>query len=186
MVDRIIDACEQVLIADGYAATSTNRIAERAEISKGSLYQYFPDKDAVILAVLARLADKLTAEAVSRLTAALDLPPWPMLELAVTTMLELEHAHRELLRIVVEETPRLHGFNKLQEVSDALVLVGCQYAEVHRNEFRAELDVPATMWLVVETALRVSFQYVLHPKPPMPQQQFSTALVEMLARHCLA
>jgi hypothetical protein len=81
--------------------------------------------------------------------------------------------------------PRLHGFDKPQELTDALVAVGCQYAQTHQSEFRPDLDLPATMWLVVETALRVSFQYVLQPKPPMPQQQFRAALVDMLARFCL-
>lgn len=185
MVDRIIDACEQVLIGDGYAAASTNRIAERAGISKGSLYQYFPDKDAVILAVLVRLSDNAAADALPLLTNAFDLPPRQMLELAVTTMLQIEQTHLELLRIIVEETPRLHGFDKQQELTDALVAVGCQYAQAHQSEFRADLDLPATMWLVVETALRVSFQYVLQPKPRMPQQQFRAALVDMLARYCL-
>jgi AcrR family transcriptional regulator len=46
------EAAAQVLLAEGYARTTTNRIAERAGVSIGSLYQYFENKDAVLVAVL--------------------------------------------------------------------------------------------------------------------------------------
>ena len=44
----------------GYAAGTTNRIAERARVSIGSLYQYFPNKDAVLAALLVRHIDRGT------------------------------------------------------------------------------------------------------------------------------
>ncbi len=47
MVDRILDAGQEMLIAHGYDGASTNRIATAAGISPGSLYQYFPNKDAI-------------------------------------------------------------------------------------------------------------------------------------------
>lgn len=48
---RILDAAARVVATHGYAAGTTNRIAEEAGVSIGSLYQYYPNKDA-ILAVL--------------------------------------------------------------------------------------------------------------------------------------
>jgi AcrR family transcriptional regulator len=46
-VTCILEAAAQVLLREGYARSTTNRIAERAGISVGSLYQYFDDKDAI-------------------------------------------------------------------------------------------------------------------------------------------
>jgi AcrR family transcriptional regulator len=54
MVDVIVEATWQVLAKEGYAAANTNRIAERAGISVGSLYQYFPNKNAIVAAVQRR------------------------------------------------------------------------------------------------------------------------------------
>ena len=54
MVDDIVEATWKVLAEEGYAAASTNRIAERAGTSVGSLYQYFPNKDAIVAAVQRR------------------------------------------------------------------------------------------------------------------------------------
>ncbi len=48
MVDAILEAAAQVFAELGYARATTNKIAERAGVSVGSLYQYFPNKDSLI------------------------------------------------------------------------------------------------------------------------------------------
>lgn len=53
-VEAILDATAQVLVQEGYERASTNRIAKRAGVSVGSLYQYFPNKQALVLAVAQR------------------------------------------------------------------------------------------------------------------------------------
>src|SRR5271154_4150665 len=50
-VDAILLAAAQVFERHGYAAGTTNRIAERAGVSIGTLYQYFPNKDAILVAL---------------------------------------------------------------------------------------------------------------------------------------
>ena len=52
--DAILEATTQILIERGYAATTTNHIAKRAGISIGSLYQYFPNKEAIAVELLQR------------------------------------------------------------------------------------------------------------------------------------
>ncbi len=49
---RILTAAAHVFAEHGYAAGTTNRIAERAGVSIGSLYQYFPGKDAILVALV--------------------------------------------------------------------------------------------------------------------------------------
>jgi AcrR family transcriptional regulator len=63
MVDRILDAAARIFESEGYHATTTNHVAERAGVSVGSLYQYFPNKDALLVA----LAERHTALASERL-----------------------------------------------------------------------------------------------------------------------
>ncbi|MED5619933.1 TetR/AcrR family transcriptional regulator [Ideonella sp. BN130291] len=60
-VDAILDATAQVLVERGYADTSTNAVAQRAGVSVGSLYQYFPNKDALIAALHDRHARQMQA-----------------------------------------------------------------------------------------------------------------------------
>jgi AcrR family transcriptional regulator len=53
-VDAIFDATIQVLLAEGLQRLTTIRVAERAGVSVGTLYQYFPQKQALLFAVLQR------------------------------------------------------------------------------------------------------------------------------------
>ncbi|WP_223190346.1 TetR/AcrR family transcriptional regulator [Nonomuraea terrae] len=57
-VAAILEAAAQLFQRHGYGETTTNKIAERAGVSIGSLYQYFPNKDALLVA----LAENCLAE----------------------------------------------------------------------------------------------------------------------------
>jgi AcrR family transcriptional regulator len=59
MVDTILDATARVLVERGYAKTNTNVVAEMAGISVGSLYRYYPNKNALIIALQERHVDKM-------------------------------------------------------------------------------------------------------------------------------
>src|SRR5262245_43578538 len=53
-VDALIEATARILVKEGYDRASTNRIAHVAGVSIGSLYQYFPSKEALVAALIDR------------------------------------------------------------------------------------------------------------------------------------
>jgi AcrR family transcriptional regulator len=73
--DAIIEAAARIIAAGGLAAFNTNAVAERAGVSIGSLYQYFPNKDALMVALIERQQDEQLArvEAATRVAPARDL-----------------------------------------------------------------------------------------------------------------
>lgn len=58
-VNQILDVAEQMFISEGYDATTTNAIAARAKVPIGSLYQFFPDKGAILQALTMRYMELL-------------------------------------------------------------------------------------------------------------------------------
>ena len=58
-VNRILAVAEEMFIEKGYAATTTKAIASQAEVPIGSLYQFFPDKAAILQALAERYTDLL-------------------------------------------------------------------------------------------------------------------------------
>ncbi|MBI2691951.1 MAG: TetR/AcrR family transcriptional regulator [Solirubrobacterales bacterium] len=60
--DEVVTAASQLLIEDGYDATSMNRIADAAGVTPNTIYWYFKDKDAVLIAVLNAVVDDALAE----------------------------------------------------------------------------------------------------------------------------
>lgn len=61
---RVLQAAERVLVEEGVQALTTTRVAAEAKVSVGSLYQYLPDRDAIV--------DALAAGYFARLEAAMD------------------------------------------------------------------------------------------------------------------
>jgi AcrR family transcriptional regulator len=61
-VDAIFEATIQLLLADGPHQLTTTRVAERAGVSVGTMYQYFPNKQALIYALNKRYLDALTSK----------------------------------------------------------------------------------------------------------------------------
>jgi AcrR family transcriptional regulator len=57
-VDRMLDVCAMLLDQVGYEALTTKAIAEKAGISIGSVYQYFPDKKSMVRALAVRYLDE--------------------------------------------------------------------------------------------------------------------------------
>lgn len=61
-IDAIIEAASQILQREGEDAVTTGRIAERAGVSIGSLYQYFPNRDAILIALIGRQRQEIVAQ----------------------------------------------------------------------------------------------------------------------------
>lgn len=91
-VAAILEATAQVLESQGYEGATTGRIAERAGVSVGSLYQYFPTKDAIVV----ELVERYFAELSERLLATLAQSAEAPIEQAVDAMAEtIFDLHRE-------------------------------------------------------------------------------------------
>lgn len=67
-VSSIVEAAAQVLESDGFEGFNTNAVARRAGVSIGSLYQYFPGKDALVVALIRRESTRFYEDASIALT----------------------------------------------------------------------------------------------------------------------
>ncbi|HEY2142115.1 MAG TPA: TetR/AcrR family transcriptional regulator [Solirubrobacteraceae bacterium] len=122
-VEAILEAAAQVFERHGYAAGTTNRIAEQAGVSIGSLYQYFPNKDAILVALVRRHMAEGTAilwPHVERLQAGEPLDD--VIAGIVAAMVSLHAIAPRLHRVLFEETPLPTALrSELYGIEDALV-----------------------------------------------------------------
>jgi len=91
-VQRMLDACAELIGEIGYEQVTTTLIARRAKVAIGSLYQFFPDKTAVASALVARNVERYLTELGQRLT---DEPPaqwWEAVDTALDLYVELHHS----------------------------------------------------------------------------------------------
>jgi AcrR family transcriptional regulator len=103
-VRAIIEAAARVFSARGFTGASTNRIADAAGVSVGSLYQYFPDKAALLVAVESGAHERLMA----RLHAACAAPSGNLagaIEAIVTAAADQHHRDARLRRVFARHLP---------------------------------------------------------------------------------
>ncbi|MEO3785379.1 TetR/AcrR family transcriptional regulator [Actinocorallia sp. B10E7] len=74
-VQRMLDACAEILDESGYEGLSTTRIAQRAGVAIGSVYQFFPDKRAVAQALALRNLEQF-GERIGELLAGGSMDRW--------------------------------------------------------------------------------------------------------------
>lgn len=86
-VDAVFQACIQVLLSDGHQRLTTTRVAERAGVSVGTLYQYYPHKQALLYAVLERHLARIGATVESAALAVHHAPLATMVDALVTAYL---------------------------------------------------------------------------------------------------
>jgi AcrR family transcriptional regulator len=115
LVSAILEATAQILEEHGYHGCTTNRIAEKAGVSIGSVYQYFPDKESLVAAVLSEVMwhnVDLFRTVVAREKSN---PSGMRTEEIIGAMVERVYAKKKLVRILVEEAPpvvRIQGVQK--------------------------------------------------------------------------
>ncbi len=68
-VEAILDAAERLVLADGVESLTTRAIASEAQVPVASLYQYFGDKEAVLLALAGRDMEEMDAQVAEDLAA---------------------------------------------------------------------------------------------------------------------
>jgi len=107
---RILAAAREVFEEHGYAHGTTNRIAEAAGLSVGSLYQYFPNKDAILVELVDLHIEAGAAVVLGALPPTsdgwADVPLERIIGPVVDAMVTLHADGRELHRVLFEEAPR--------------------------------------------------------------------------------
>ncbi|GAA0191080.1 TetR/AcrR family transcriptional regulator [Cytobacillus oceanisediminis] len=183
MVERILEAARLVLVEEGYERATTNRIASRAEVSPGSLYQYFPDKQAILVAVIDRYSAEIGEELTAVLADRLDLPPDQLVRAAYEGLLDVLEEHREYLRLVTQELPLSRVAGHVGQVERRVAdLVGA-YLTVSRTP--TPLPTSASAWLLVRMVEHLSVDYVLQ-RPDIARDVFVEELVHLTAAHLAA
>ncbi|MEV0296458.1 TetR/AcrR family transcriptional regulator [Nocardia sp. NPDC050710] len=152
----------------GYAAGTTNRIAERAEISIGSLYQYFPNKDAVLRALMDAHVDAGADLLGKRLSDGLPERLDEILRLFIRATIDNHRDDPRLHRVLFEEAPRAPQLlTRLHEAEGLAVALVTRLLDEH-----PEVSVPDSALsarIVVATVESLVHRLITSPAPVRPE-----------------
>ena len=152
MVETILDATARILVEQGFSGTTTNRVAERAGISVGSLYQYFPSREALVAAVAQRYSETMKAslEALLVQTQADDLKT--ALNRLLRCITDVHAVDPDLSRILATELPRLGNMEWRKEISLRAIAIAEALLISHQKELRDGLDLESAAFVVAKAS----------------------------------
>lgn len=120
MVQAILEATTHILTEEGYDKANTNRIAERAGVSVGSLYQYFPNKESLMAALMEQHSNEIAELVESKLSHFFNSP----LEIAIPELVKAvvaAHAiNPRLHQVLNEEIPRSERLPQMQKADERI------------------------------------------------------------------
>jgi AcrR family transcriptional regulator len=161
---RILTAAAHVFAEHGYAAGTTNRIAERARVSIGSLYQYYPNKDAVLVELLTRHLDTGIAAITLRQREGLPGSLEEIVRVFVRTVIENHLDDPQLLRVMIEQAPRSSELLERISVHEQALVGYLRDLLDHHPEVRVD-DKDTAARLVVSTVELTVHRLIAAPDP---------------------
>ncbi len=148
-VEAILTAAARILVRDGYADTSTNRIAELAGVSIGSLYEYFPNKDAILATLRQRQHDRMQGVMSAALARVLELPLGTAVRKTIEVMVEAHSVDPALQVALMWQVPD-HVSGPSHSVEHQFFELTKTYLEGHREEVRPR-DLELAAFFSVQT-----------------------------------
>ncbi|PPQ14920.1 TetR family transcriptional regulator [Bradyrhizobium sp. AC87j1] len=179
-VDALVEATARILVRDGFEKASTNRIAEIAGVSVGSLYQYFPSKEALVAAVIDRHNEEIMGLVRTALTEVADLPIDKAVRKLVSVAIEAHRIDPKLHRVLAEQIPRTGQLKDVEAFNREVQTLVRTYLESRRKEMR-KIDLDVATLVCVSSIEAVAHNTVLNG-PEMLSQKMVRTLVDETTR----
>ncbi|MGB3445263.1 MAG: TetR/AcrR family transcriptional regulator [Xanthobacteraceae bacterium] len=179
-VDALVEATARILVREGFDKASTNRIAELAGVSVGSLYQYFPSKEALVAAVIERHQQDIMQTVRGELAEVMTEPVEIAIRKIVALAVKGHRVNPRLHRVLAEQIPRVGKLEDVDVLNRENFALFKTYLESRRDELRVD-DLKLASFVCVTAIEALTHNAVLH-RPEMLSDKAMGALIDAGAR----
>jgi AcrR family transcriptional regulator len=158
--EAILEATAHILVSEGWDRLTTNHVAERAGVSIGSIYQYFPAKDAIVAALVDRHLERLAALVATEMARAVDLPFAEAAPRIVGAIVRAQLVDAPLNRAILEQVPRVGRLARIRAIDTDFEALLRAALDARAGELRVKdrrlcafLMVQATKWVTMAALL---------------------------------
>lgn len=158
-VEAILDAAIKLLKRSGATSLTTNRIAETAGVSIGSVYQYFPDKRAIYLALHERHMAQVDGVMRRRISECAHTTLEELIGAMIDGMIEAHETDPELSVLLQSEIP--HRAGGTVDFSIRNLGIFREALAIHRKEFGRKTDLSMQTFIVINMIYSLGHAIVL-------------------------
>lgn len=179
-VDAILDAAAQILVERSYGEASTNRIAERAGVSIGSLYEYFPGKLAVYSELNRREGLKWYQELVADPQPE---APHDALRYLVESRVRFCRDNLALYTALATEIPV--GPENGDGIFDDFKSLSVTYFEMHREEIRPTIEIELLSEFLMRTVTAMIHGFAIYAPHWLEDARVTEEVITMVGRYLI-
>jgi AcrR family transcriptional regulator len=181
-IDVILDAAAHILGDRGWTGLTTNTVAEIAGVSIGSLYQYFPNKDSILVELVRLHVESGVARIAARLT---DPSSWPetldgKVRLFVRATVDNHRDDPRLHRVLFEEAPRPPSLLAELHAIERTTVQAVEGLLADEPSVRRRDNPAVTAYLVVAAIESLTHRYVSSRPDDAPFDPFIDELVALV------
>ena len=181
-VNAILEAAARILVVSGYATASTNLIAQRAGVSIGSLYEYFPGKEAIF----AELRRREAAIHFNRLTNDVQpIHPKEILRHVISTHIDYIRDHLDIYVGLETEVPNFAFEETENRILDSYAELSDAYLASRRPELRPSNDISFVSELLLRVVTSTVKDYAIHSPEALEGKELKEALIELVSSYLL-
>ena len=168
-IEEILGATAQLLDRDGYPRLSTNRIAEQAHLSIGTVYRYFSDKEAIVMALRAHAEQQIMRRLVAALAEALAMDVVAGARHVLAVLVDALEDHRGVMGAVINDLPMGNQSNVLPGIEEHLHHLARLTLLQHYPQLR-DSDADEIIYLGMGTVLQLALRIAIDRPPAMSKE----------------
>lgn len=181
-VDAILEATERVLAERGLEATSTTEVAEIAGVSVGTLYQYFPNKQSLVAAVIEARLDRDLAAIDEALVRARPLPLREGLQTLARTQMHLYGNEPALYREMVAALAEVERTRRVEVIIEHTTAGLAALLDARRDE-HDHRDPELAAWVMIQNGVQLMRAAVRERPELLREGKLFAELERMCARY---
>ena len=182
--DAILSGCARILERGGYESLTTNRVAEVAGVGIGTLYDFFPNREAIVVALAEQRLERLAAQVKEGLAEAEGLAPYPALDLLIRRIVRGVAADRALYRVVLREAIFVRDSRETRHALESFFELG-RLASQRAGKRIALSDPPADAWVIGRALAHTVLEIAWQPRGAPARERLIEALVRLTHRSLL-
>jgi AcrR family transcriptional regulator len=183
-VEAILEATTHILIAEGYEKANTNRVAERAGISIGSLYQYFPNKEALMTALMEQHAAEMAELVEKKLDRLFDSPLEIAIPEIITAVVAAHAINPRLHQVLSEEIPRSERSPQMHKADERITELLRAYLDRWRDRIHPQ-NIDLTVFILSRTVDSLCHAAVIEYPNLVGDNQFEIEVSNLLLSYLI-
>ena len=178
--DAILGGCARVLERGGYESLTTNGVAEAAGVGIGTLYDFFPNREAIVVALAGQRLARLAADVKQGLAEVEGLDAYQALDLLIRRIVGAVAADRALYRVLLREARFLRNSSETRRALETFF----ELAQLASRQARGRIDLrdpSADVWLIGRMLAHAVLEIVFARGAPS-RERLTEALVRITYR----